>query len=132
MMHPRLLLMAPQREDLFAVGRALRDAGYLVFPARYHELAADAITRVRPDLVLIDAEAYPRVESDECRDAVKAVGSRVVLFARVPGAGSTAAHVRDGAGMQQLRDLPYPVVEYSGDARALAALIEESARSQSA
>lgn len=130
MMHPRLLLMAPQREDLFAIGRALRDAGYLVFPTRYHELAADAVTRVRPDLVLIDAEAFPAVESDACRDAVLAAGSRVLLFARVAGAGSTASRVRDGAAMNQLSDLPYPVVEYSGDARALAALIEETAGSQ--
>lgn len=131
MTHPRLLLMAPRRDDLFTVGRALRDAGYLVFPARYHELAADAVTRVAPDLVLIDAEAFPGVESDECRDAVIAAGARVLLFARVAGAGSTASDIRDGAGMQQ-HDLPYPVVEYSGDARALAALIAESAQSLSA
>lgn len=130
MMHPRLLLMAPQREDLFTVGRALRDAGYLVFPARYHELAADAVTRVSPDLVLIDADAYSRVESGECRDAVRAVGARVLLFARVPGAGGAGAEPQDGAGMHHLCDMPYPVVEYSGDARALAALIAESARAE--
>lgn len=129
MTHPRLLLMAPRRDDLFAVGRALRDAGYLVFPARYHELAADAVTRVRPDLVLIDAEAFPSMESDACRDAVLDAGSRVLLFARVAGPGSIGSGAGDGAGMQQPRDLPYPVVEYSGDARALAALIEESAAS---
>lgn len=130
-MHPRLLLMAPRRDDLFTVGRALRDAGYLVFPARYHELAADAVTRVRPDLVLIDADAFPGMESDACRDAVIAAGARVLLFARVAGVRSNLDKPGDGAGMQHLRDLPYPVVEYTGDARALAALIEESGCSQS-
>ncbi len=113
----KLLLMAPRRDDLFRIGRALRDAGYLVFPAREHELGVDALVRVRPDLVLIDAATWLAVESDECRDAAIAMNARVVLFARSEGAG-------DAAGMRT-DELPYPVVEYSGDARALAGLLEE-------
>lgn len=128
MTNRRLLLMAPQRDDLLTVGRALRDAGYLVFPARYHEYAADAVARVCPDLVLIDADAYRDTESAESREAVLAAGSRVLLFARVADAERVGRDLPgDGAGMQHLRDLPYPVVEYTGDARALAALIDESA-----
>lgn len=110
--------MAPRRDDLFAIGRALRDAGYLVFPARHHELAVDAVIRVRPDLVLIDADTFPFVESGECRDAAAASGARVLIFSHSGADG-------DAASMQKLAGLPYPVVEYSGDARALAGLIAE-------
>ena len=113
----KLLLMAPRRDDLFTIGRALRDAGYLVFPAREHELGVDALIRVRPDLVLIDASSWLSVESDDCRDAAIGMGARVVLFARSDGAG-------DAAGMRT-DELPYPVIEYSGDARALAGLLDE-------
>lgn len=117
----KLLLMAPRRDDLFTIGRALRDAGYLVFPAREHELGADALIRVRPDLVLIDASTWLSVETDECRDAAISIGARVVLFTRSAGAGDTG----DAAGMR-IDELPYPVVEYSGDARALAGLLDEN------
>lgn len=113
----KLLLMAPRRDDLFSIGRALRDAGYLVFPVREHELGVDALIRVRPNLVLIDAATWHGVDSDECRDAAIAMDARVVLFARADGMG-------DAAGMG-IDELPYPVVEYSGDARALAGLLEE-------
>jgi PleD family two-component response regulator len=116
--YPRLLLMAPRRDDLFAIGRALRDAGYLVFPARHHELAVDAVVRVRPDLVLIDADTFSSVQSTECRDAADAAGARVLLFVHSGSDG-------DAASMQRLAGVPYPVVEYSGDARALAGLIGE-------
>ena len=119
----KLLLMAPRRDDLFTIGRALRDAGYLVFPAREHELGVDALIRVRPDLVLIDATTWLSVESDECRDTAITIGARVVLFARSDGA-SEAAEAGDAAGMR-IDELPYPVVEYSGDARALAGLLDE-------
>lgn len=118
----KLLLMAPRRDDLFTIGRALRDAGYLVFPAREHELGVDALIRVRPDLVLIDASTWLSVESDECRDTAITIGARVVLFAR----SDSATEAGDAAGMR-LDELPYPVVEYSGDARALAGLLDEDA-----
>lgn len=121
MTEPKLLLMAPQRDDMITIGRALRDAGYLVFPARLHELGADAVTRVQPDLVLIDLQTYEHVASPECREAVRRCGSRILLFARLDAAG-------DGATMQRVAELPYPVVEYSGDARALAALLTGLAR----
>ena len=115
----KLLLMAPRREDAIAIGRALRDAGYLVFPVREHELGIDAMIRVQPDLVLIDAGVYPVVASDECRDLVLRTSTRVLLFMQ-------SGHSGDGAALQQVVELPYPVVEYSGDARALAGLLEES------
>jgi hypothetical protein len=114
--HPRLLLLAPRRDDLFAIGPALRDAGYLVFPARLHEEAVDAVIRVRPSLVLIDAAAFPAASSDECREAAAAIGARVLLFAHTDGPG-------DGAALQDVAPLPYPVLDYSGDARALAGLV---------
>lgn len=116
----KLLLMAPQRDDMIAIGRALRDVGYLVFPVRVHELGVDAMIRVQPDLVLIDAAVFPAVASDACRDVVIHTAARVVLFTR-------SEHAGDGAALQQVAELPYPIVEYSGDARALAALLENSA-----
>ena len=116
----KLLLMAPRRDDLFTIGRALRDAGYLVFPAREHELGVDALIRVRPSLVLIDAATWLSVESDECRDTAITLGARVVLFAR----SDSPDDAGDAAGMR-VDELPYPVVEYSGDARALAGLLDE-------
>ena len=116
----KLLLMAPRRDDTIAIGRALRDAGYLVFPVREHELGVDAMIRVQPDLVLIDAGVYPAVASDDCRDLVLRTATRVLLFTR-------SGHSGDGAALQHVAELPYPVVEYSGDARALAGLLEESA-----
>lgn len=121
MANRRLLLMAPNRDDLITLGRALRDSGYLVFPARHHELPVDALIRVRPDLVLIDLTTFNAVKSAECRAAAKTLGSRVLLFSRSSSAG-------DAAALQYTAELPYPIVEYSGDAHALAGLLEEKAR----
>lgn len=118
----RLLLMAPARDDMMVIGRALRDSGYLVFPARHHELPVDAIVRVRPDLVLIDADSFDAVQSSECRDAVVKLGSQVLLFTRNDSTG-------DAAALQTVLGLPYPMVEYSGDARAMAGLLQDHQRS---
>lgn len=115
----KLLLIAAQRDDLLTLGRALRDTGYLVFPARFHELGVDAMARVLPHLVLIDAGVYHSVESAECRETVVRTGARVLLFSRSQSAGDTAA-------IQNVAGLPYPVVEYSGSAHALAGLLEEA------
>lgn len=55
-----LLLFAHLGIELSIIGRALRDDGYLVFPARFHDQGIDALVRVRPDLVLIEATQLRR------------------------------------------------------------------------
>lgn len=118
MSHRTLLLFAHLGVELAIIGRALRDAGYLVFPARYHEEGIDALTRVRPDVVLVDVLHQHAVASPSFQELARELGAVVIFFTR-------AAGFDDAAALQVVDELPYPVVEFTGDARALAALVDE-------
>ena len=111
MTHRTLLLFAHLGAELAIIGRALRDAGYLVFPARYHEEGVDALTRVHPDIVLVDVAHHRAVASAAFRALAAEIGAQVLFYAR-KGAGDAAA--RTAAA-----ELPYPILEFTGDGPAL-------------
>lgn len=118
-MADRTLLFTRHPQDLATIGRALRDAGFTVFPARFHEDGADALVRTAPQLVLIDFAHYGAIVSSQFRAVAGELGARVLIFARADGYGDTAA-------LQRLQQVPYPVLEYTGDARALAGLVTDA------
>lgn len=114
-----LLIFAHLGVELAIIGRALRDAGYLVFPARFHEQGTDALVRVCPDLVLIAATHYEATATPEFRQLAAELGARVIVYARHTG-------YDDAASLQSLQSFEYPVLEFTGDGRALAALVQEN------
>jgi len=107
------------------MGRALRAAGNLVFPARYHEEGVDALTRVRPDIVLVEAIHHEAVASPTFQQLARELGARVMFFSRVDGSGDQATLRTDST-------LPFPVIEFTGDGRALVALVDEIRRGAAA
>lgn len=119
-MADRTLLFTRHPQDLATIGRALRDAGLTVFPARFHEDGTDALVRAAPQLVLIDFAHYDAIVAPRFRAAAEERGARVLIFARADGREDTAA-------LQRLHQVAYPVIEYSGDALALAGLVTDGA-----
>lgn len=113
---PKLLLCALGRTSLILLGRALRDEGYVVLPARYHELGVDSLARVQPDVALVQVN-HEAADSPEFAAMARAMGVKVFLFeCPVEGRG-------DGASMHFDPDNGYPVLESTGDCRALAGLL---------
>jgi len=119
-MADRTLLFTRHPQDLATIGRAMRDAGFTVFPARFHEDGTDALVRAGPQLVLIDFAHYGAIVSARFRAAADELGARVLIFVRADGREDTAA-------LQRLQQVPYPVLEYTGDARALTGLVTDAA-----
>lgn len=117
-MSRRTLLFARFPEDLATIGRALRDAGYVVFPARYHENAIDGMARVAPDLVLFDYAHHGTIVTPRFQQYARESGAQVLIF--MPSDGR-----EDAATLQRVQRLPYPVLEYTGDGRTLAELVSE-------
>lgn len=113
-----LLLFAHMGIELAIIGRALREQGYLVFPSRFHEEGVDALIRVEPDVVLIDATHYTTIATPEFRELAARIGATVLIYMRATG-------YDDAAALQPLLPFAYPVLDFTGDGRALAALVLE-------
>lgn len=111
-----LLLFADSGSALTEIGQALRDAGYTVLPSRYHELGVDALARVAPYVVLVPAD-HEAAHSPEFRAMAEAIDAKVFAYLRTEEPSRGAAFLPDAH--------PYPLLEYSGDAKTLAALVDD-------
>lgn len=118
MSHRTLLLFPHLGVELAIIGRALRDAGHLVFPARFHEDSVDALVRVRPTLVLIEATHHGKVVTPQFRALAEETGATVIVYSRNGGDGDAATLRESGAEA-------YPVIDFSGQGRALVGLLAE-------
>lgn len=125
MSHRTLLLFPRLGVELAIIGRALRDAGHLVFPARFHEDSADALVRVRPTLVLVEATHQRHVVTAQFRFIAAELGALVVVYSRNAGDA-------DAATLQEAAGGAYPLIDFSGQGRAFAGLIAELADGQAA
>ena len=119
-----MLLCPLGRTPLITIGRALRDEGFIVLPARYHEAGVDGLVRVNPDLALVEC-GHEAADSEAFRTEAAAAGVRVFLFTSATGAPGPTG---DAVAMQLDYGDAFPVLEYTGDCRALAGVVRDLVR----
>lgn len=91
-MRPTLLLLATDPDVLIDVASAARQAGFLVAPARYHELGIDALTRVDAEVALVHVQ-HDAADSIAFRGLAEHLGTKVFLFSRRNGPPEERARV---------------------------------------
>ena len=121
MQDPKVLLCTLGRTPLITIGRALRDEGFIVLPSRYHEAGVDGLVRVMPDLALVEC-GHEAADSDAFRALAASTGTRVFLFTSASGAPGPTG---DAVAMQLDYGDAFPVLEYTGDCRALAGVVRD-------
>jgi len=118
MRHPTVLLLTVDPVVMISAASSIHRAGYTVAPGRPSELAVDAITRVRPEIALVQI-GHHAAESITFLAVAEHLGTRVILLSMA----SADPAYRAAVAMISARSR-FPVVEVQPDGRELLSLLE--------